>query len=130
MKIKPIKTKKDYKMALEQIESLFDAKPNTPRGDLLDVLSTLVEAYEEKHYKVDYPEPVDALYYWMESRGLDRKDLEKYLGSRSRVSEVLSKRRGLSLQMIQNLNKGLHIPAEILIKTQHLENKTNYHSTR
>jgi HTH-type transcriptional regulator/antitoxin HigA len=126
MKIKPIKTKKDYKMALQQIESLFDAKPNTPRGDLLDVLSTLLEAYEEKHYSVDYPEPVDAICYWMESRGLSRKDLEKYLGSRSKVSEVLSKKRGLSLQMIQNLNKGLHIPAEILIKTQHLENKSHH----
>lgn len=127
MKVKPIKTQKDYREALAQIESLFDAKPNTSRGDLLDVLTTLVEAYEEKHYKVDFPEPVDALYYWMESRGLNRKDLEKYLGPRGRVAEVLNKKRGLSLQMIQKLNKGLHIPAEILIKTQEIENKKRLH---
>lgn len=127
MQIKPIKTQKDYKAALEQIESLFDAKPNTPRGDLLDVLITLVEVYEEKHYKIDFPEPVDAFNYWMESRGLTRKDLEEYLGSRGRVAEVLNKKRGLSLQMIQKLNIGLHIPAEILIKKQHLETKKRTH---
>lgn len=123
MQIKPIKTQKDYKAALKQIESLFDAELNTARGDLLDVLVTLVEAYEEKHYKIDFPEPVDALNYWMESRGLTRKDLEEYLGSRGRVTEILNKRRGLSLQMIQKLNEGLHIPAEILIKKQHIRNK-------
>ena len=127
MKIKPIKTQKDYKIALKQIESLFDAKPDTPRGDLLDVLTTLIEAYEEKHYKVDFPEPVDAINYWMESRGLTRKDLEKYLGSRGRVTEILNKKRGLSLQMIQKLNQELHIPAEILIKPQQIENKKENH---
>lgn len=125
--IKPIKTQKDYKAALEQIESLFDAKPDTPRGDLLDVLTTLVEAYEEKHYKIDFPEPIDAINYWMESRGLTRKDLQEYLGSRGRVTEILNKKRGLSLQMIQRLNQELHIPAEILIKTQHIENKKENH---
>lgn len=127
MKIKPIRTQNDYKAALAQIESIFDAKPNTPRGDLLDVLTTLVEAYEEKHYKIDFPEPVDAINYWMESHGLTRKDLEKYLGSRGRVTEILNKKRGLSLQMIQKLYQGLHIPAEILIKEQHIENKKGNH---
>lgn len=127
MQIKPIKTKKDYKMSLKQIESLFDAEPNSSRGDLLDVLTTLVEAYEEKHCKIDFPEPDDALNYWMESRGLTRKDLEEYIGPRGRVAEILKKKRGLSLNMIQKLNEGLHILAEILIKRQHIENKKGFH---
>jgi len=127
MNIHPIKTKKDYYAALEKIEALFDAKPNTPDGDLLDVLATLVESYEEKHYKIDFPDPVDALNYWMESRGLTRKDLEEYIGARGRVTEILNKKRPLSLKMIQKLNIGLHIPAEILIKTQNIEKNNLIH---
>lgn len=117
IKIKPIKSVKAYQSALRNIEQLFDAKPNTDAGDLLEVLVTLVEAYEEKHYKVDFPDPVTALQYWLESRGLDRKDLEPYIGSRARVSEILNRKRDLTLAMIRRLNEGLNIPAEVLIKS-------------
>lgn len=120
MNIKPIKTKKDYQAALKEIEALFDAIPNTEDGDRLEILGILVEAYEEKHFAIDFPEPIDALNYWVESRGLDRKDLEEYIGSRARVSEVLNKKRALSLSMIQRLHEKLHIPANILIKPQSL----------
>ena len=116
MNIKPIKTKKDYKEALKEIEVLFDAKPNTPKGDRLDILTALVESYEERHFPIDFPDPIDALNYWIESRGLERKDLEPYMGSRGRISEVFNRKRGLSLNMIRELNEHLHIPAEVLIK--------------
>ena len=116
MNIRPIKTKKDYENALKEIERLFDAKPNTPNGDRLDVLTALVEAYEEQHFPIDFPDPVEALNYWIESRGLERKDLEPYIGARGRISEVLNRKRGLSLTMIRELNEHLHIPAEVLIK--------------
>ncbi len=116
MNIKPIKTERDYQAALKEIESIFDAKPNTPKGDRLEVLSILIEAYEEKHYHIPFPHPVEALLYHMESRGLSRKDLEPYIGSRARVSEILNKRRHLSVEMIRKINKGLGIPAEILIQ--------------
>jgi HTH-type transcriptional regulator/antitoxin HigA len=116
MNIKPIKTKKDYENALKEIERLFDAKPNTPNGDRLEVLTALVEAYEEQHFPIDIPDPVDALNYWIESRGLERKDLEPYIGARGRISEILNRKRGLSLTMIRELNEHLHIPAEVLIK--------------
>ena len=116
MNIHPIKTQKDYKNALLEIEKLFNAKPNTPRGDRLDILTTLVEVYEEQHHKIDFPDPVDAIEYWMESRGLERKDLEPYIGSRARISEILNRKRGLSLIMIQRLRKGLQIPADVLIR--------------
>lgn len=114
--IKPIKTAKDYKMALLEVEKIFDAKSGTKEADLLDVLTTLIEVYEEKHYKVDFPDPIAAIEYWMESRGLERKDLEPLLGSRARVSEILNRKRDLSLTMIRHLNSELDIPAEILIK--------------
>jgi len=121
MKITPIKTKKDYQVALKEIEKIFDAKPNTPEGDKLDVLTTLVQAYEEIHYPVDLPDAAAALNYWMESRGLSRKDLEPYIGTRARISEILNHKRDLTLAMIRNLHNGLHIPVELLIK----QNKRN-----
>ncbi len=116
MNIKPIKSERDYKAALQEVEKIFDAKPNTPKGDRLEVLSILIEAYEEKHYNIPYPNPVDALLYYIESRGLTRKDLEPYIGSRARVSEILNRRRQLSIEMIRKLSSGLDIPAEILIQ--------------
>ncbi len=119
MNIKPIKSQKAYKQALCEIDKLFAAKPNTSEGDRLEVLTTLVEAYEEKHHKIDFPDPVDALEYWMESRGLDRKDLEPYIGSRARVSEILNRKRELTLAMIRRLHGQLHISAEALIKPSH-----------
>lgn len=115
MDIKPIKTETDYKSALEEIEQLFNAEPGSPEGDRLEILSTLVEAYEDEHYDIPAPDPVEAIYYYMESRGLTRVDLEPYIGSRARVSEILNRRRPLTLAMIQRLNQ-LGIPADILIK--------------
>jgi HTH-type transcriptional regulator/antitoxin HigA len=119
MDIKPIRTEADYEAALAKIEELFEAEPNTPDGDRLDVLSTLIEAYEEEHYPIAAPDPIEAIYYYMESRGLSRKDLEPYVGSRARVSEILNKKRPLSLPMIRKLHKGLGIPAEVLIQPYH-----------
>jgi HTH-type transcriptional regulator/antitoxin HigA len=116
MEIKPIRTQRDYKAALAEIERVFDAKPGTPDGDRLEVLATLVEAYEERHHPVPPPDPVDAILYFMESRGLSRKDLEPYLGSRAKVSEVLNRKRPLSIDMIRRLHAGLGIPAEVLIR--------------
>ena len=116
MQIRPIKTKADHRAALKEIERLMDAKPGTPAGDRLEVLTTLVERYESQHEPVDPPHPVDALLYYMESRGLTRRDLEQYLGSRARVAEVLNRRRPLTIDMIRKLNGGLGISAEVLIR--------------
>jgi len=116
MEIRPIKTEADYQAALEEIERLFDAAPDTPEGDRLEVLVTLVEAYEEKHYTIPLPDPIEAIQYYMESRGLTRRDLESYIGSRGRVSEVLNRKRPLSIEMIRRLHAGLGIPAEVLIQ--------------
>jgi HTH-type transcriptional regulator/antitoxin HigA len=121
MDIKPIRTQRDYKAALADIERLFDAKPGTPDGDRLEVLATLVEAYEQQHYPMPPPDPVEAILYYMESRGLSRKDLEPYLGSRAKVSEVLNRKRPLSIEMIRRLHDGLGIPAEVLIQPYQLE---------
>ncbi len=120
MNIKPIKTTADYEAALKEIERLFEAQPGTPQGDRLEVLTTLVEAYEDKHFAIPAPDPIEAIHYFMESRDLSRRDLEPYLGSRARVSEILNRRRPLSLEMIRELNKGLGIPAEVLIKPYRL----------
>jgi HTH-type transcriptional regulator/antitoxin HigA len=116
MDIRPIKTEADYQAALEEIVRLFEATPDTPEGDRLDVLTTLVEAYEEKHYPVPLPDPVEAIKYHMESRGLSRGDLEPYIGSRGRVSEILNRKRPLTIEMIRRLHSGLGIPAEVLIQ--------------
>ncbi len=116
MEIKPIKTEIDYAAALKEVERLFDATPGTAAGDQLEVLATLIHVYEEKHHTVPLPNPIDAILYYMESRGLTRRDLEKYLGSRARVSEVLNRKRALSMDMIRNLHSGLGIPAEVLIQ--------------
>lgn len=121
MDIKPIKTENDYKAALAEIERLMDAEPNTSEGDKLDVLTTLVENYEDKHYSIYPPDPIEAIIHEMESQGLTRKDLERYLGSRARVSEILNRKRSLSLQMIRNLQEGLGISAEILINPYPLQ---------
>lgn len=119
MEIKPIKNEADYQAVLEEIERLFDAAPDTPEGDRLEVLTTLVEAYEEKHYSIPMPDPIEAILYYMESRGLSRRDLEPYIGSRARVSEVLNRKRPLTMEMIRNLHRGLGIPAEVLIQPYH-----------
>ncbi len=116
MEVKPIRTPEDYEAALQEIQSLFGAEPGSPAADRLEVLVTLVGAYEDKHYPIPAPgDPVTVLEYYMESRGLTRSDLERYLGSRSRVSDVLNRRRSLSIEMIRRLHYGLGIPADFLI---------------
>jgi HTH-type transcriptional regulator/antitoxin HigA len=121
MELKPIKTEEDYEEALEKIDELWEAEPETPEGDLLDLLTTLVEAYEEKHHPILPPDPVEAILHLMESQGLERRDLIPYLGSRARVSEVINRKRPLSLNMIRKLQAGLGISAEILVRPYELQ---------
>lgn len=119
MEIKPIRTETDYQAALKEIESLLDSQPGTPEGDRLDILVTLVEAYEARHFPIPEPDdPVEVLEYYLESRGLTRPDLVPFLGSKERVSEVLNRKRGLSLAMIRRLHTGLGIPADLLVGRQ------------
>jgi len=119
MEIKPVRSEADYQAALKEIERLFESQPGTPEGDRMDVLVTLVEAYEAKNFPIPEPDdPVQVLEYYMESRGISRSDLIAYLGSKERVSEVLNRKRGLSLQMIRRLHAGLGIPADLLIGKQ------------
>lgn len=115
MDIRPIKSKSDYERALARVAELMDAELDSPEGDELEILSTLVDVYESQHFPIEPADPVDAILFRMEQEGLDRKDLEPYLGSRQRVSEVLNRRRGLSLDMIRRLHTGLKIPLENLI---------------
>lgn len=116
MDIKPIRSEADYQAALREIEKLMDAQPGSPEGDRLDVMVTLVESYEASHFPIPEPDdPVAVLEYYMESRGLSRSDLVAYLGSKERVSEVLGRKRGLSLEMIRRLHAGLGIPADLLV---------------
>ncbi len=116
MSIKLIKTAKDHEKALKRIEELFEAEPGTPEGDELELLVTLVELYEKEKYPIAAPDPIAAIKFRMEQQGLKSKDLIPYIGSKSKVSEVLSGKRALSLNMIRKLNEGLGIPAEVLIK--------------
>lgn len=116
MDIKPIKTDADYRVALKEIESLMMAGPDTPEGEKLDVMVTLIEAYEAKHFPMDLPDPVEAIKFEMERKGLTVKDLESMIGKSNRVYEILNRTRPLTLNMIRNLHKGLGIPAESLIK--------------
>jgi HTH-type transcriptional regulator / antitoxin HigA len=116
MNIKPIKTKADYRAALKTIESLMTAKPNTPEGERLDVIVTLIEAYERKHFPLELPDPIEAIKFTMEQRGLGVKDLVPIIGAANRVYEVLNHKRPLTLRMIWRLHKHLGIPAESLIR--------------
>ena len=114
--IKPIKTDADYRAVLTEIEMLMTAEPDTAEGEKLDVLVTLVEAYEQKHYPLDLPDPVEAIKFEMEQKGLTVKDLEPMIGKSNRVYEVLNHKRSLTLKMIWRLHEQLGIPAESLIK--------------
>ncbi|MEZ8082833.1 helix-turn-helix domain-containing protein [Enterovibrio norvegicus] len=120
MHIKPIKTVEDNEAALARIEQLWDAEPNTPEGDELDVLATLVYAFEEEHYPIDAPDPIEAIKFRMEQQGLEPEDMVKFLGTRSRVTEVLKRQRRLTINMIRKLNEGLHIPLDCLVKDYQL----------
>lgn len=115
LEITPIRTEDDYQIALKEIERLFEAEPNTPEGNRLEVWATLVEVYEDDRFPIPEPDPIEAIRYFMESRGLTKKDLKPYIGDMSRVNDVLQRKRPLSLGMIRKLHNGLGIPAEMLI---------------
>jgi HTH-type transcriptional regulator/antitoxin HigA len=124
MQLKPIKTDADHEAALLAIERLWDAKEGTGDGDLLEILITLVEAYEESHFPMDLPDPIEAIKFRLEQQGTDKKALIGIIGNRSRVYEVLRRDRALSLSMIRQLNEKLRIPAEVLIRPMRLKRKS------
>ncbi len=119
--IKPIRSEAEHEAALAEVERLWGARSGTPEGDRLDILATLIDAYESEHHPVDPPDPIEAIKFRMEQQGLTRKDLEGILGSRTRVAEVLNRRRGLSISMIRRLHEKLGIPAEVLIRPSRME---------
>jgi HTH-type transcriptional regulator / antitoxin HigA len=114
--MKPIRTEADYEAALEEVAALWGAASDTPKGDRLDVLATLIDVYEAKHYAMDPPDPVEAIKFRMEQQGMTRKDLEDIIGTRTRIAEVLNRKRSLSIGMIRRLHDQLGISAEILIQ--------------
>ena len=120
MDIKPIRTENDYWAALQEIETLMNAQPDSPAEDRLDVLATLVKVYEDEHFAIPQPSPVAALEYYLESRGLTRKALEPFIGSAQRVSEIMNRRRRLTLTMVRRLEAGTGIPASVLIQPYRL----------
>lgn len=122
IELRAIKTENDYCAALSEIERLFDAEPNTPECDRLDVLTTLVEAYEQRHYPIEAPDPIEATLYYLESRGLRENDLEAAIGSEKEVAEILNRKQALTLEMIRGLHNQLGIPAKVLIQTYDLVN--------
>jgi HTH-type transcriptional regulator / antitoxin HigA len=115
MQIHPIRTERDHERAVARISELMSARPGTPEGDELDVLATLVDAYEAKHQAIDAPDPITAIQFRMEQQGLTRKDLEPLIGSRARISEVLTGKRSLTLDMVRRVRSGLGISADLLI---------------
>lgn len=116
MQHRPIRTQHEHQAALKVAEALWNAPEGSPKADRLEVITLLIEAYEREHYPIDDPDPIDFLHHVMEARGLARKDLEPFIGSRARVAEVLNRVRPLSLDMIRRLAKGLHLPADVLIR--------------
>ncbi len=114
--MKPIRTEADYEAALEEVAALWGAASDTPKGDRLDVLATLIDVYEAKHHAMDPPDPVEAIKFRMEQQGMTRKDLEDIIGTRARIAEVLNRKRSLSIGMIRRLHERLGISAEVLIQ--------------
>ena len=114
--VRPIRTKRDYEAALKEVERLWGAKSGTRDGDRLDVLATLIDAYEAEHYPMDPADPIEAIKFRMEQQGLTRRDLEGIIGTRTRIAEVLNRKRGLSVGMIRRLHDRLGISAEVLIR--------------
>jgi HTH-type transcriptional regulator/antitoxin HigA len=121
MEIRPIRSRRDYQEALREVERLWEAPEKSPEANRLEVVALLIEDYERKHFPIEDPDPVDFLLQVMEWRGLTRKDLEPYLGSRARVAEVLNRVRPLSLEMIRRLSEGLNLPADVLIRSYELK---------
>jgi len=114
--LKPIRTKADYNKALAEVERLWGAKSSTPNGDRLDVLATLIDVYETQHYPMDPPDPIEAIKFRMEQQGLSRKDLEPIIGTRTRIADILNRKRSLSINMIRRLHEYLGISADVLIR--------------
>ena len=114
--VRPIRTKRDYEAALREVERLWGSKTGTSSGDRLDVLATLIDAYEAEHYPMDPPDPIEAIKFRMEQQGLTRRDLEEIIGTRTRIAEVLNRKRGLSIAMIRRLHEQLGISADVLIR--------------
>lgn len=116
MKIKPLKTKRDYNLAMARLENIFDSKSGTPEGDELEILGILIEKYEATHHPIEFPDPIEAIKFRMEQLGFSQSDLVKVIGFKSRVSEIMSKKRKLSLDMIRKLSSSLNIPTDVLIR--------------
>jgi HTH-type transcriptional regulator/antitoxin HigA len=114
--MKIIKTESEYKKALTKLEKLFNAKPNTPKGDELELLSLLIEKYEQEKYPIDMPDPIEAIKFRMEQMGYNQNDLAKIIGLKSRASEILNRKRPLTLEMIRNLHEKMNIPTQVLIQ--------------
>ena len=114
--VKPIRSRRDYEAALDEVGRLWGAKAGTRDGDRLDVLATLIDAYEAEHYPMDPPDPIEAIKFRMEQQGLTRRDLEEIIGTRTRIAEILNRKRGLSIAMIRRLHERLGISAEVLIR--------------
>jgi HTH-type transcriptional regulator/antitoxin HigA len=116
MKLKPIRTKKEYKLALERLEVIFDAIFGSPQGDELEILGMLIEKYENEQFIINLPDPIEAIKFRMEQMGYSQSDLAKVVGLKSRASEILNKKRKLSLEMIRNIHQTLKIPTSVLIQ--------------
>jgi HTH-type transcriptional regulator / antitoxin HigA len=121
IELKPIRSEADYEAALAEVERLWGAKSGTPDGDRLDVLATLVDAYEAEHHPMDPPDPIEAIKFRMEQQGLTRRDLEPIIGTRTRVAEVLNRKRGMSIDMIRRLHESLGISADVLIRPSRVD---------
>ncbi len=131
MDVRPIHTEKEYKVALSRIEALMEAAPGSPEADELEVLSTLVDVYEKEHFPIEAPDPIEAIKLRMDQMGYDTSDLQKILGTgRGRISEILNKRRSLSLKMIRRVSDGMKIPASVLIKDYKLSPKSSTHKKK
>ncbi len=116
MSIKPIKTKKDYQEAMQRLEIIFDAKPGSKHGDELEILSILIDRYEQEHFPIDFPDPIEAIKFRMDQLNMKQKDLADVVGNKSRISEILNKKRKLTLDMIRKINETLAIPTEVLVR--------------
>lgn len=128
--IRPIRTEEDYRDALAEIDRLIDAPEGSTEADTLDILSSLVAEYEDSHHHIEAPDPITFLEHVLEARGMTRKDLEPFIGSRSRVAEVLNRRRALSMQMVRRLSTGLDLPADVLIQAYPLHSQSHGQGSR
>jgi HTH-type transcriptional regulator / antitoxin HigA len=117
MEIRPIKTKKDYQLALARLELIFDAKKNSKEGDELEILSILIEKYEDEHFPIGFPDPIEAIKFRMEQLGYTQTDLAKVVGLKSRASEILNKKRKLTLEMVRLIHNNMNIPTDVLIQS-------------